>query len=71
MAKMGRPTDDPKGKRLTIRVASRDLAALQAVAQRDAVGLAEAARRLLRDALGVPGVPPAARSRKKKAGLIK
>lgn len=56
---MGRPTNDPKGERLTIRLAPRDVAALAVVARKRGVGMAEAARCVLRDALGVPAQPKA------------
>ncbi len=57
MAKMGRPTQDPKDERITVRLAPRDVAALQQLAKRGGTTLAEAARRLLREALGVPALP--------------
>ena len=57
MAKMGRPTQDPKDERLTVRLAPHDMAALEQFAQRHATTLAEAARRLLREALGILARP--------------
>jgi hypothetical protein len=63
MVKTGRPTQDPKGERITIRVALRDVQALRMIAGRDRVSLAEAARRVLRDALGIPQVVRKTRNR--------
>ena len=57
MAKMGRPTDDPKRNRLVIRLAVRDMEALERHAADHGTGLSEAARSILRGALGVPPVP--------------
>jgi hypothetical protein len=57
MAKAGRPTQDPKGERITVRVAPRDLKVLKALAAKGGVPLAEAARRVLRGALGIPALP--------------
>lgn len=51
MAKPGRPTDDPKQERLTVRLSKDDLRALRGVAKASGVTLGEAARRLLRAAL--------------------
>ncbi len=58
MPRTGRPTNDPKNHKLTVRLAPRDLEALQAVAEGRAGGLAEAARSVLREALCVPPLPP-------------
>ena len=41
----GRPTDDPKGTLVAVRLASRQLRALEARARREGVGLSEALRR--------------------------
>ncbi len=57
MAKTGRPTDDPKGERVTLRLARRDVDALAGEAKKRGVGIAEAARLVLREALGVPPAP--------------
>ena len=55
MARTGRPTQDPKASRITIRLAERDLAALAKVAE--GAPLADTARRLLREVLSVPELP--------------
>ena len=57
MVKTGRPTDDPKGVILSIRVAKRDADALRAAARRDGVTVGEAARRAIRKALSIPALP--------------
>lgn len=57
MAKMGRPTDDPKTLRVTVRLTPRDLEALGKVARQRRVSLAEALRLVMRGALGVPALP--------------
>lgn len=61
MARTGRPTEDPKGERITVRVAPRDLKVLRTLASKDGVSLAEAARRVLRGALGISALPLKAR----------
>lgn len=63
MARTGRPTNDPKTGRVTIRLAPRDLEALEAVAQERGLGLSEAARIVLREALGIPLLPKKGRRR--------
>jgi hypothetical protein len=63
MVRTGRPTRDPKGERITIRVALRDREVLQTIAERDRVSLAEAARRVMREALGIPPVLPKTNNR--------
>lgn len=63
MARMGRPTNDPKTGRVTIRLAPRDLAALEAVAKERGVSLSEAARLVLREALGIPSTVKKGRDR--------
>jgi len=69
MARPGRPTQDPKDERVTVRLAPRDRQALEAIAERDGVTLAEAARRVLRGALGIPPlpVPPASKKPRRKS----
>ena len=62
MARTGRPTQDPKASRITIRLAERDLAALAKVAA--GAPLADTVRRLLREVLGVPELPPKKSNRK-------
>jgi len=57
MAKMGRPTDDPKTLRVTVRLTDRDLEALGKVAQERRASLAGALRLVMREALGVPALP--------------
>jgi hypothetical protein len=51
MAKRGRPTNDPKGERLTVRLTAADLKNLREVARQRGVTVAEAARKLLRNSL--------------------
>jgi len=41
----GRPTDDPKQTLVAVRLASRQMRALQARAKREGIGLSEALRR--------------------------
>lgn len=54
----GRPTSDPKDERITVRLAARDVEALKLWAERRSVQqLAEAARLVLREALGVRSEP--------------
>ncbi len=57
MAKIGRPTSDPKTDRVTIRLAPRDIDALAAIARERGIKLSEAARGVLREALGIPALP--------------
>ena len=64
MVRTGRPTQDPKGERITVRLAPRDRQALQAIAEREHVTLAEAARRVMRGALGIPPLPDRATTKK-------
>jgi hypothetical protein len=66
MPRTGRPTLDPKGAVLTIRVAERDVAVLKEAARRDGVTVGEAARRSIRKALGIPGAPSKAAASKQK-----
>jgi hypothetical protein len=55
----GRPTDDPKGKLLAVRLADRQLRALQARARREDVSLSEALRRCVDAWTASPSSPPA------------
>jgi hypothetical protein len=54
VTRTGRPTDDPKGERVTVRLAERDIEALRSVAQREGLSVSEAARMVLRKALRIP-----------------
>ena len=53
----GRPTDDPKGKLLAVRLADRQMRALQARARREGVSLSEALRRCVDAWIGSPPSP--------------
>jgi hypothetical protein len=68
MSKAGRPTKDPKRVRVTLRLARRDVQALRVVGKREDVGLSEAARRVLRRALGIPDLPLGRKRRRAAAG---
>jgi hypothetical protein len=57
----GRPTDDPKETLVAVRLAQRQLAAVQARAKREGVGLSEALRRCLDE--WAASRPPAPRVR--------
>ena len=57
----GRPTDDPKGKLLAVRLADRQLRALQARARREGVNLSEALRRCVDAWTASPPSPPTPR----------
>jgi hypothetical protein len=54
MARIGRPTDDPKGKLIAVRVAPRHLRLLERRASRERVTLSEALRRYLDEAGRAP-----------------
>lgn len=53
----GRKTDDPKGQRITLRLAERDTEALAGFAQSKGLNMAEAARLAIRRYLKVPQSP--------------
>jgi hypothetical protein len=53
MSPAGRPTDDPKHQRVTIRINARDRAALEKVAKEQGCSVSDAARRVLRRGLGL------------------
>lgn len=53
MSPAGRPTNDPKHERLTIRVSARDVAALKKMARESRCSVADAARQVLRRGLGL------------------
>ena len=57
MVRTGRPTQDPKEERITVRLAPRDRQALQALADKEQISIAEAARRVMRGALGISELP--------------
>ena len=58
--KRGRPTQDPKGTLLAVRLSARHLRVLQARARREAVTLSEALRRCVDDC-AAPTARPRAR----------
>jgi hypothetical protein len=55
MARVGRPTDDPKGKLIAVRVASRHIRLLERRAAQERVTLSEALRRYLDESGGALG----------------
>ena len=57
MARIGRPTNDPKKIFLGLRLAERDMEALTMLAMEMGVSASEAARAILRQELGVPELP--------------
>ena len=63
----GRPTQDPKGKLVAVRLASRQLRVLEARARREGIGISEALRRVVDDWASAPSSrpspPSAARTR--------
>jgi hypothetical protein len=54
----GRPTKDPKGKLVAVRLASRQLHALEARARREGIGISEAIRRVVDDWASAPPSRP-------------
>ena len=58
----GRPTQDPKGKLVAVRLASRQLHALEARARREGIGISEALRRVVDDWASAPSSHPSAPS---------
>jgi len=64
MTRTGRPTQDPKNLRISLRLADRDGEALDAIARKYGVSISEAARRVLRTALGVSALPKRKRKRR-------
>ena len=67
----GRPTDDPKGRLVAVRLGDRQLRALEDRCRREGIGLSEALRRCVDDwrarAPAPPAPPPAPRSRRPTA----
>lgn len=58
----GRPTDDPKQKLVAVRLAARQLRAVEGRARREGIGLSEAVRRCLDEWVALnPSSPPRAR----------
>jgi predicted nucleic acid-binding Zn ribbon protein len=58
----GRPTQDPKEKLVAVRLASRQLHALEARARREGIGISEALRRVVDDWASVPSSRPSSPS---------
>ena len=55
MARRGRPTNDPKGTMLAVRVSERHVELLEARAAHDEVSVSEALRRYLDEAVAAEG----------------
>ena len=57
MSKPGRPTNDPKDRRLTMRLAPRDIEELERLSEASGRSLADVARQAMRSALRIPELP--------------
>ena len=69
VAVLGRPTDDPKGKLVAVRLSARQVQALEQRSRREDTGLSEAVRRCVDDWAAAQPAQPKSAPRSKQAAV--